>query len=275
MNENRNLILAVVAERACAPRLEPAVRQVPARQSALRRSSTARFSRPRRRSRPPLPLRQLARETALLSSAIRRACASRHRAFAARSTSKGARIDDLWLLKHRISIDQESPPVPLLSPQGSRASSFVGFGWNGPNAPNRDTVWTANSPVLAPGKPVTLSWTSPAGQSLPAHRLGRRSSTSSRSSSASAIRPASRSKCNRTAISRAGRSADASTPDGPRGPDQRLRRQGRLRSRLADDPRSGPIGLNYDPSKGWIGFTDKYWLTALVPRRAATQRAFR
>ena len=50
---------------------------------------------------------------------------------------KGARIDDLVLLKHRITFNPESPPVPLLSPRGARAASFVGFGWTATGPPLR------------------------------------------------------------------------------------------------------------------------------------------
>ena len=45
------------------------------------------------------------------------------------------------------------------------AASFVGFGWNGDgvSVPGPDTIWQSSSPVLAPGRPVTLSWSNPAG----------------------------------------------------------------------------------------------------------------
>ncbi len=32
-----------------------------------------------------------------------------------------------------------------------------------------------------------------------------------------------------------------------------------------DDLRDGPIEYQTEENGGWIGFTDKYWLTALVP----------
>ena len=41
-------------------------------------------------------------------------------------------------------------------------------------APDADTVWTASAPTLSPGKPVTLSWTNPAGQRFESDHLGRR-----------------------------------------------------------------------------------------------------
>ena len=88
------------------------------------------------------------------------------RALAGSINLKGARIDDVVMLKHRRDIAKDSAAVPLLSPQGSQAASFVGFGWNGDGVatPGPDTVWQASAPVLSPGNPVTLSWTSPARQ---------------------------------------------------------------------------------------------------------------
>ena len=79
---------------------------------------------------------------------------------------KGARIDDLVLLRERQTIDKNSPPVRLLSPAGAPGANFASFGWTGDGiaAPGPDTVWTASAPVLTPGRPVTLSWTSPSGQ---------------------------------------------------------------------------------------------------------------
>src|SRR5688572_13552213 len=44
---------------------------------------------------------------------------------------KGARFDDLELVRHRLTIDPKSPPVRLLSPAGTRDAYFAGFGWVG------------------------------------------------------------------------------------------------------------------------------------------------
>jgi YidC/Oxa1 family membrane protein insertase len=79
---------------------------------------------------------------------------------------KGARFDDLELVRHRITIDPQSPPVRLLSPAGTRDAYFAGFGWVGQGIalPDANTLWTASAPILSPGKPVTLGWTNPGGQ---------------------------------------------------------------------------------------------------------------
>jgi YidC/Oxa1 family membrane protein insertase len=79
---------------------------------------------------------------------------------------KGARFDDLTLVRQREAISPTSPAVRLLSPAGAQGAYFAGFGWtgNGVAAPDANAVWTASAPTLTPGKPVTLSWTNTTGQ---------------------------------------------------------------------------------------------------------------
>ncbi len=187
---------------------------------------------------------------------------------------KGARIDDLWMLKHHVTYKQSSSPVALLNPQGTAASSFVGFSWNGPNAPNGNTVWTASSQVLTPGKPVTLSWTSPAGQTYQLvisvddlYLFTVEQRVTNGSTQPVDVQPYSYS-------SRAGRSADISSYTVHVGPMSVRDGKADYETKWQTVREAGPNGLNYDPSKGWIGFTDKYWLTALAPQ-GTTRDSFR
>ena len=77
---------------------------------------------------------------------------------------KGARIDDLALLKFRETVDPKSPPIVLLSPSGSPDPFYAEFGWTnaaGANVkvPTSDTLWTqAGSGALGVGHPVTLTY---------------------------------------------------------------------------------------------------------------------
>ena len=75
---------------------------------------------------------------------------------------KGARIDDVNLVKYRVTIDPKSPPVPVLSPVGSAHPYYAEFGWSTSDAsiklPGPDTLWTADNKTVAPGKPVKLTW---------------------------------------------------------------------------------------------------------------------
>jgi YidC/Oxa1 family membrane protein insertase len=75
---------------------------------------------------------------------------------------KGARIDDVQLVKYRETIDPKSPPVPVLSPVGSKNPYYAEFGWSASDpaikVPGADTVWTSDAQTVAPGKPVKLTW---------------------------------------------------------------------------------------------------------------------
>ena len=77
---------------------------------------------------------------------------------------KGARIDDLALVKFRETVDPASPPVVLYSPSGTDSPYYAEFGWvaaSGSTAkiPDQNTVWQQEgSGTLTPSTPVTLKY---------------------------------------------------------------------------------------------------------------------
>jgi YidC/Oxa1 family membrane protein insertase len=77
---------------------------------------------------------------------------------------KGTRIDDLALVQFRETVDPASPPIVLYSPSGSENPYYAEFGWvpaSGLNLklPDRDTVWQQEgSNSLTPATPVALKY---------------------------------------------------------------------------------------------------------------------
>lgn len=79
---------------------------------------------------------------------------------------RGARVDDLLLTDYRQTLEDDSPVIEFLQPSRGQAPYFFQFGWSAVaevQVPDGNTVWTADREVLAPGQPVTLSWTNPDG----------------------------------------------------------------------------------------------------------------
>src|SRR5579863_3941072 len=77
---------------------------------------------------------------------------------------KGARIDDLSLIQFRETVDPSSPPIVLYSPSGTDNPYYAEFGWvaaSGVSAkmPDHNTVWQQETPGdLTPNHPVTLKY---------------------------------------------------------------------------------------------------------------------
>jgi YidC/Oxa1 family membrane protein insertase len=77
---------------------------------------------------------------------------------------KGARLDDLSLVKYRETVDPNSPAIVLLAPSGTAEPFYAEFGWvAGPGAtfkvPNAETEWRQEgSGALQIGRPITLVW---------------------------------------------------------------------------------------------------------------------
>ncbi len=82
---------------------------------------------------------------------------------------KGGRIDDLTLTQFRETIDPNSPPIVLFSPSGAPDADYAEFGWvpaSGTTTavPGPDTAWTQQgSGSLGVDHPVTLAYDNGAG----------------------------------------------------------------------------------------------------------------
>jgi YidC/Oxa1 family membrane protein insertase len=179
---------------------------------------------------------------------------------------KGAQIDDLTLVRQRQTIAKNSPAVRLLSPLGAPGAYVASFGWTaqGAHAPTLDTVWTSDGGVLSPGRPVTLSTQGPDGvryEMKIAVDDGYLFSVEQRVLNASGkpviVRPIG-------LVSRSSQSTDPDTWTNHVGPIGVLDGKADYNVNWKDLDEKGPANLGN--VSGWLGFTDKYWLTALVPQ---------
>jgi YidC/Oxa1 family membrane protein insertase len=178
---------------------------------------------------------------------------------------KGAQIDDLVLVKQKETIAKDSPPVRLLSPLGAPGAYVASFGWTGQGtaAPTLDTVWQSDGQLLAPGRPVTLSTQSADGvryEMKIAVDDGYLFSVDQRVINASGkpviVRPIG-------LVSRSGKSSDPSTWTNHVGPISVFDGKADYDVNWKDLDQKG--AASFDNVGGWLGFTDKYWLTALAP----------
>jgi YidC/Oxa1 family membrane protein insertase len=77
---------------------------------------------------------------------------------------KGGRIDDIALVQFRETVDPKSPPIILYSPSGTAEPYYAEFGWVAATGvtskmPDAQTVWQQDgSGSLTPSTPVTLKW---------------------------------------------------------------------------------------------------------------------
>ncbi|MGH6615958.1 membrane protein insertase YidC [Sphingomonas sp.] len=177
---------------------------------------------------------------------------------------KGARIDDLVLVTYKETIDKNSPPIRLLSPSGTSGAYFAGFGWrdDGLKPPAADTVWKATGDVLSIGKPVTLDAANATGQRFrieisvdDGYMFTVRQTVAN--AGAGPVPVAAYGLINRIGVFH-----DPDTWTVQIGP-MSVHNGGAHYDVNFSDVDGGPQKFN--TTGGWLGFTDKYWLTALVP----------
>jgi YidC/Oxa1 family membrane protein insertase len=186
----------------------------------------------------------------------------------------GGRIDDLTLADYHDTVDPKSPEVVLLWPSATKDSYFAEFGWvpgtDGAKVPGPETQWTAAGGKLTPDSPVTLSWDNGAGL------LFTRTFTLDKNYMFTV----------RDAVKNTGSAPVSLLPYGlisrtgtPHVAGYYILHEGligELEGSLREVKYSGlepgkPI--DYGSTGGWLGFTDKYWLTALVPQQKEAIKA--
>ncbi|NBB82816.1 MAG: membrane protein insertase YidC [Alphaproteobacteria bacterium] len=177
----------------------------------------------------------------------------------------GARVDDLTLADYHETPDPSSPEIVLLSPRGAPSPYYADFGWvaqSGIAVPGPTTEWSTDAEVLEPGAPVLLTWEN--GQGLTFEREIAVDDEYMFTVTDRVVNDSGEA----VTMAPYGRVLRFGTPDtlgffilheGPYGVfEETLREYGYGDLRDGDDTAETTTG-------GWLGFTDKYWLVALVP----------
>jgi YidC/Oxa1 family membrane protein insertase len=186
----------------------------------------------------------------------------------------GGRIDDLALATYHETTDPRSPEVVLLWPNGTKDPYFAEFGWVagtlGVKVPGPDTRWAASGGTLTPNSPLTLTWDNGAG-------LVFTRTISVDENYMFTVRDTVRNTGNTPVnllpyglISRTGTPNVAGyyiLHEGLIGELSGSLREVKYSSLSPDKPE------DFTSTGGWLGFTDKYWLTALVPDQKEETKA--
>ncbi len=191
---------------------------------------------------------------------------------------QGGRIDDLKLSDYRETLDPNSDLVRLLSPVGGEFPYYALFGWQAEDGiapegvPTPDTLWSIESgETLTPETPVTLVWDNGAGQ------IFRRQIAIDTNYMFNITQSVENTSAAVVTVTPYGFIAQNGRPNTPanwilhegvvRMSDGKL--QEIKYKAMADLETVSPDGSLVDEidvtQNGWIGFTDKYWMTTLIP----------
>ncbi|MDP2354821.1 MAG: membrane protein insertase YidC [Beijerinckiaceae bacterium] len=185
---------------------------------------------------------------------------------------RGGRIDDVRLTQFRETLQPGSATISLLNPAGSPSPYFVESGFvaqPGSNvvAPRPDTLWTADRQTLTADQPVTLTWDN--GQGLIFRRI-----VSVDASYMFTIRNVVENTTDQPVTlfpyaltSRVGK---------PRTEGYIVLHEGfvgvvgdsRVQEYTYDNVEKEPKQTRlFKGTGGWVGITDKYWATAVIPEQ--------
>jgi YidC/Oxa1 family membrane protein insertase len=192
----------------------------------------------------------------------------------------GARLDDLTLRDYHETVNPSSPDIRLLSPDGTSRPYYADFGWVQPASsslklPSVATRWTASAQELTPQQPVDLTWDNGQGLRFIRHYAvdDNYMFTVTETVQNTTDHPVSLATYAR--IVRIGKPPESTTYLLHEGPIAVL--NGILHDGgwfASPDPYNyadvKKASLKKEPVTGstvggWLGFTDKYWLTALIP----------
>ena len=193
----------------------------------------------------------------------------------------GGRIDQLSLVNYKDSLDVDAEQVELLSPAGNPHAYYTVFGWlpggnlETEDVPSPETVWTVESgETLTPDASVTLRWDSPSGLTF------RRTISVDDRFMFNVTQSVENTGFENQLLAPYGLVARHGEPQDLSGffiiHEGAIRRtDGQLEEIDYSDIPGLALNerLNTNESvldaeeSGWVGFTDHYWMTALIPEQ--------
>ena len=189
----------------------------------------------------------------------------------------GGRIDDLKLLNYAQDHASDNARVALLRPSETADSYFaevIFLDANGARLIDKDAIWQASTRSLTPNTPLTLTHTNDEGITFrltyaidESYLITMTARAENASGRATAIRPFARIRRNLPSVSEFFISYE-----GPLG----VFAEGQKTEIGYDDAQAagtqGEVYKIQDDINGWIGITDKYWLTAFIPAPLANNQ---
>ncbi|SFO31267.1 protein translocase subunit yidC [Roseovarius lutimaris] len=192
---------------------------------------------------------------------------------------QGGRIDELFLKNYRETIEPDSDIVSLLAPVGADEPYYALYGWapgaglTGESVPGANTIWSVESgETLAPDSPIILTWDNGAGLKFRRELSVDKDFMFSVHQSVENTGSAPVSLAPYGILARHGIPGDIKKffilHEG-----LIAMSDGELSETDYDDveeypfnPREGaPADVTQVAEGGWIGFTDHYWMTTLIP----------
>jgi len=189
----------------------------------------------------------------------------------------GAVFDDVVLKNYHETVASDSPLVQLLGRRGGSKPTYAQFGWTALGdikVPDDNTLWTASAGSLTPQSPVTLSWDNGAGITFQLlltvddnYMFTVQQAVVNHTGADVKLFPWSR-------VVRDYKPVEQTSYilfDGPLGVFNNTLKQESYKS-IKSDGAAAPGGVAYTETSpgGWIGITDKYWLTAVAPDQSAS-----
>ena len=183
----------------------------------------------------------------------------------------GAALDDLTINRHTDTIEKHSGPKRIFSPARTPEQNFALFGWAGSKdaglvLPTAATQWTVPAGAqLTPETPVTLTWTNPTGQTFAItysidqdYMITAAQTVANRGAGPISVQFAAQ-------INRTNKTMSADSWNIHSGP------FGAFDGKVSFAPNYGDVtsasGRQLDNAgrANWLGFTDIYWMSALIP----------
>ena len=281
MENNRNIILAIVLSMVvlfgwqffvAGPQMERAQQQaqIAAEQQAAADAALATPATPGQAAAAPAPTGTATYATREEAVAANPRVAINTEDLEGSINLVGARIDDLRLKQYRETVAEDSPIITLLTPAGVPNAYFAEEGWvpvagNQIAVPNAQTLWTVegDNDALSAETPVTLMWDNGAGLifrrtiSVDEHYLFTVAQTIENTSAGDvALYPYAR-------VIRHNTPHVANFFIQHEGPHGVLGSNNLISKKYSDLQKEAQA--TYENTTGWLGFSDKYWATAVLP----------